>query len=73
MTLSVLDNGAGMENSAAMMEKGSGSHYGMKNIEQRLALFYNTDIHIQVDSETGLGTCVSLTLPIVNTEEARET
>lgn len=72
MTLSVLDNGVGMENGAAMMEKGSGSHYGMKNIEQRLALYYNTDIHIQVDSEAGLGTCISLTLPIVDQEEARD-
>lgn len=72
MTLSVLDNGVGMENSEEMLQKGSGSHYGMKNIEQRLALFYDTDIHIQVDSETGLGTCVSMTLPIIEEEEVQK-
>lgn len=72
MTLSVLDNGVGMENSEEQLQKGSGSHYGMKNIEQRLALFYDTEIHIQVDSETGLGTCVSLTLPIIEDEEAQK-
>lgn len=72
MTLSVLDNGVGMENSEEMLQRGSGSHYGMKNIEQRLALFYDEEIHIQVDSETGLGTCVSLTLPIIEDEEAQE-
>ena len=72
MTLSVLDNGVGMENSEEQLQKGSGSHYGKKNIEQRLALFYDTEIHIQVDSETGLGTCVSLTLPIIEDEEAQK-
>lgn len=72
MTLSVLDNGVGMENSEEMLQKGSGSHYGMKNIEQRLALFYDTDIRIQVDSETGLGTCVSMTLPIIAEEEVQK-
>ena len=72
MTLSVLDNGVGMEDSQAMLQKGSGSHYGMKNIEQRLALFFDEDIRIQVDSESGLGTCVSLTLPVRRSEEAQE-
>ncbi len=71
MTLSVLDNGVGMENSEEQLQKGSGSHYGMKNIEQRLALFYDTEIHIQVDSESGLGTCVSLTLPVIEDKEAQ--
>ncbi len=72
MTLSVLDNGVGMENSEEMLQKGSGSHYGMKNIEQRLSLFYDVDIRAQVDSETGLGTCVSLTLPITMEEMDQE-
>ena len=72
MTLSVLDNGVGMENSEEQLQKGGGGHYGMKNIEQRLALFYDREIHIQVDSETGLGTCVSLTLPIIEDEEAQK-
>ncbi len=69
MSITVLDNGVGMEDSATMMEKGSGSHYGMKNIEQRLALYYEQDIRIRVDSESGLGTCITLTLPIVNRKE----
>ena len=72
MTLSVLDNGVGMENSEEQLQKGGGGHYGMKNIEQRLALFYDTEIHIQVDSESGLGTCVSLTLPVIEDEEAQK-
>ena len=69
MTLSVLDNGVGMADSKQEMDKGSGSHYGMKNIEMRLSLFYGEDIHIQVDSELGLGTCVSLTLPVISHKE----
>ncbi len=72
MTLSVLDNGVGMENSEEVLRKGSVSHYGMKNIEQRLALFYDAQIQIRVDSETGLGTCVSMMLPIVEDKEGRQ-
>ena len=72
MTLSVLDNGVGMENSEEQLQKGGGGHYGMKNIEQRLALFYDREIRIQVDSESGLGTCVSLTLPVIEDEEAQK-
>lgn len=72
MTLSVLDNGVGMENCEEQLQHGSG-HYGMKNIEQRLALFYDREINIRVDSEIGLGTCVSLTLPVIENEEAQKT
>lgn len=69
MTVSVQDNGVGMENSEEMLQKGSGSHYGMKNIEQRLALFFDMDIQIHVDSEHGLGTCVSMKLPVIFNRE----
>ena len=72
MTVSVLDNGVGMENCEEQLQHGSG-HYGMKNIEQRLALFYDREINIRVDSEIGLGTCVSLTLPVIENEEAQKT
>lgn len=72
MTLSVLDNGVGMENCEEQLQHGNG-HYGMKNIEQRLALFYDREINIRADSEIGLGTCVSLTLPVIENEEAQKT
>lgn len=69
MTLSVLDNGVGMQDCQQEKDKGSGSHYGMKNIEMRLSLYYEEAIHIQLDSEVDLGTCVSLTLPVIIQEE----
>ncbi len=69
MTLSVLDNGVGMRDCQQEKDKGSGSHYGMKNIEMRLSLYYEEDIHIQPDSEVDLGTCVSMTLPVIIQEE----
>ena len=72
MTLSVLDNGAGMQDCQQEKDKGSTSHYGMKNIEMRLSLYYEEDIHIQLDSEVGLGTCVSLTLPVIFQEEDKK-
>ncbi len=69
MTLSVLDNGAGMQDCEQEKDKGSGSHYGMKNIEMRLSLYYEEEIHIQLDSEVDLGTCASMTLPVIIQEE----
>ena len=69
MALSVQDNGVGMRDSQHEMNKGTGSHYGMKNIEMRLSLFFEEEIHIQVDSEMGLGTSVSMTLPVIRQEE----
>lgn len=72
MLLSVLDNGVGMKDCQEEMNKGSGSHYGMKNIEMRLSLYYEEEIHIQVDSEADLGTCVTLKLPVVTEEKDHE-
>lgn len=65
--LAVLDDGAGFsqekrEESAA---KSSGSHYGMKNIQTRLSVFFREDIMIEVESAPGSGTCVSINIPVV--------
>lgn len=43
MTLSVLDNGVGTEDCRLEMDETSGNHYGMKNIEMRLSLYYEDD------------------------------
>jgi two-component system sensor histidine kinase YesM len=65
MTLSVVDDGIGMDNSEKEKHKGHGSHYGLLNIEKRLSLFFEKDIPLLVESYEGLGTCVSMILPIV--------
>ncbi|MDE6932315.1 MAG: histidine kinase [Oscillospiraceae bacterium] len=69
MTLSVLDSGAGTEVCRQEKEENGGSHYGMKNIEMRLSLFYEETVKIQFDSELDLGTCVTLTVPVIIQEE----
>lgn len=61
--LSVTDDGAGM-NVQESSYKSKGSHYGMMNIEKRLSLFYGEEIFLQIDSSMGIGTCVSLNIPI---------
>ncbi len=61
--LSVTDDGRGM----IKEDKGNskGSHYGMENIEKRLSLFYGQEIFIEVESSLGIGTCISIHIPLV--------
>lgn len=77
--LSVTDDGVGMDEQtlASMREKldnpmaapvemaGSGSGYGLSNVQARLKLTYGTsDCGIRIDSEPNVGTTVTLTFPI---------
>ena len=60
--LAVMDDGAGMEDREKSNSKGS--HYGMKNIGLRLSVYYQEDIKIEVESTKGVGTCVSINIPM---------
>ncbi|MCI8286491.1 MAG: sensor histidine kinase [Lachnospiraceae bacterium] len=60
--LSVTDDGQGMQQDEPE-KKASGSHYGMKNIEERLKLFFEEEIPIQIESSLGVGTCVIINIP----------
>lgn len=72
ITLSVTDDGEGMtEDDKAKSHKGS--HYGLRNIEHRLELFFGEKIPVQIESSPGIGTCVIIIIPMVTgTEEAKE-
>ena len=71
ITLSVTDDGIGMTEDDRSAES-TGSHYGMKNIADRMKLFYGEDIPIQVESSLGIGTCVIINIPARrNPEEER--
>jgi len=61
--LSVTDDGNGMSQEA----KGNsqGSQYSLINIEKRLSLFYGEKISIEVESSLGIGTCVSIHIPLI--------
>lgn len=62
--LSVTDDGQGM--SIEDKNNSKGSQYGLENIEKRLSLFYGEEIPVEVESSLGIGTCVSIHVPVVN-------
>lgn len=61
--LAITDDGKGIVPQERMQTE-SGSHYGMKNIEKRLELFYGEKIPIQIESSPGIGTCIIINIPI---------
>lgn len=60
--LSVTDDGVGFHKDD---NTGNGSHYGMKNIQKRLEVFYGEKIELQVESTVGIGTCVIINIPVI--------
>ena len=62
--LSITDDGAGIKDLDGLSSKSGGSHYGMSNIEKRLILFYGEKVKLEIDSSLGIGTCVSINIPM---------
>lgn len=72
VTLSVTDDGEGMK-AQDKQKSHQGSHFGLKNIEHRLELFFGESIPVQIESSLGIGTCVIINIPMrTETEEAVE-
>lgn len=68
--LAVVDDGVGMAESELKRSlEQNGKHYGLKNIRTRLSIFYQEEIHLDVESTPGAGTCVSINIPAVKKEE----
>lgn len=73
VTLSVQDFGCGMDESQVnnikkyldddTFERDSKGSIGLKNIQQRLTVFYGSDYRIKVQSEVGKGTIISVPVP----------
>lgn len=62
--LAVTDDGVGMpQEMKDWQQETKGSHYGMKNIQKRLSMFFKEEIPLEVDSTPGVGTCVSINIP----------
>lgn len=61
--LAVMDDGAGMAEEDKEKSSSKGSHYGLKNIQQRLSVYYQEDIKMEIESTKGIGTCVSINIP----------
>lgn len=60
LVFKVIDNGKGME-SSAQLEKGQG--IGIKNIRQRLHLLYDDKASLDIHSDWGVGTRVTVVIP----------
>lgn len=62
--LAVTDDGVGMSQEESVWDnKKKGSHYGMKNIQKRLSVFYKEEIKLEIESTLGIGTCISINIP----------
>lgn len=60
----IIDNGHGMtpeQIQSVLTHKGK--HYGIRNVRQRIALYYGLDDAINYESQLGKGTTVQITIP----------
>lgn len=65
LILGVFDNGAGMnEQTVESLLKKDGKGYGMKNVNDRIKLYYGDKYGLHVESSIGEGTYVEVILPI---------
>lgn len=79
MIITVADNGCGMsglELEALRKEladpEGSSASIGLRNVQERIRLHYGRDYGLEVDSEAGIGTTVTLKLPLRQAGERRD-
>lgn len=76
----VKDNGLGMTEEQvqnvlegrAHIRSNSGSGIGVKNVNERIKLYFGEEYGLKIDSEPDEGTTVTLCLPVRNYEEVRE-
>ena len=78
LRLSVADNGLGMKPEVVErllientpVSKGSG--VGLKNVNERIKLYFGDQYGVLIESEPDVGTCITLVLPVIRceTEEA---
>ncbi len=76
IVMTVSDNGVGMEREqiAAIMQKERSDHagIGIKNVNDRLKIYFGDDYGITIDSEPDEGTTVTIRMPQVREEAAYE-
>jgi two-component system sensor histidine kinase YesM len=63
--LSIRDDGVGIDD-MSLLEKG----YGIRNIKERIRLFYGEEYPVNIVSERNVGTTVSIVIPLWKEEES---
>ncbi|WCK54475.1 LytS/YhcK type 5TM receptor domain-containing protein [Aneurinibacillus sp. Ricciae_BoGa-3] len=63
ITVSVEDNGSGMDNKSGKLEGEEHMGFALVNIQQRLRHYFGEDVTLMIRSYPGIGTAVSFTLP----------
>ena len=62
--LSVQDNGVGMdEETAASILTAQSKGYGVRNVNERIMLYYGESYHLTVESVPGEGTTITIRIP----------
>lgn len=65
--LCVEDNGVGMEKEKAQVILTQGSKgYGVRNVNQRIQLYYGKEYSLQVESIVGVGTKMTICIPVIS-------
>ena len=74
MYFQIADNGVGMEQADAdkLLEDGKNTesfgHYAIRNVRDRLALKYGENYELKIESKTGIGTTVTISIPLPEKE-----
>lgn len=76
--IAVKDNGPGMPDEVASSllihksaARGKGSGIGLKNVQERIQLYFGTEYGLEIHSEPDVGTTVTIHLPSLNIDQAR--
>lgn len=73
IVMEVSDNGRGMEEEkAAAIRGGTGGGLGLRNVQDRLRLYYGDEYGMMVESEPGNGTKIAIRMPLAEREQAEE-
>ncbi len=70
--IKVIDNGVGinydeLEKIKENLGKNSGASIGIYNVQKRISLYFGDDYGLTIDSTPGQGTCVTVNIPVVYT------